>query len=137
MKPAGKVYAVDTQGQFLEFLLKRARERGLSNLEPVLATEASLLLPEGGLDLVFMRNVCHHLRNRVEYFRQLARKLKPNGRVAIIEYYRGAPLSFRGWFGHHVPQERIVDEMEKAGYKLDRVFSFLPEQSFTIFSVRN
>jgi arsenite methyltransferase len=137
LKPEGKVYAVDTNQQFLDFLLSKARERGLSNLEPVLATEGSLPVPEGGLDLAFMRNVYHHLTGRVEYFRRLARMLKPGGRVAIVEYNRGAPLTFRGLFGHYVPQERIIDEMEKAGYKLDTIFSFLPEQSFTIFSVRN
>jgi arsenite methyltransferase len=137
VKPTGKVYAVDANEEFLDYLLGKAHEKGLSNLEPVLATEGSLPVPEGGLDLVFMRNVYHHLTGRVEYFRNLARKLKQGGRVAIVEYNRGAPLTFRGLFGHYVPQERIIDEMEKAGYKLDGVFDFLPEQSFTIFSVRD
>jgi arsenite methyltransferase len=137
VKPEGRVYAVDTNEEFLDFLLGKAHERGLSNLEPVHATEGALSIPEEGLDLVFMRNVYHHLTERVEYFRRLARKLKPGGRVAIVEYKRGAPLTFRGLFGHYVPQERIIDEMEKAGYKLNGIFSFLPEQSFTIFSVRN
>jgi len=131
------VYAVDTNEEFLDFLLSKAHERGLSNLEPVLATEDGLSMPEGGLDLVFIRNVYHHLMGRVDYFRRLARKLKPAGSVAIVEYKRGAPLTFRGLFRHCVPQERIIDEMEKAGYKLDGVFSFLPEQSFAIFSVRD
>lgn len=137
VKPEGKVYAVDTNEQFLDFLTSKARERGLSNLEPVPAANGALPLPDGGLDLVFMRNVYHHLADRVEYFRRLARMLKPGGRVAIVEYSRGSPLTFRGLFGHYVPQERITDEMEKAGYKLDTIFSFLPEQSFTIFSLRN
>jgi arsenite methyltransferase len=137
VKPVGKVYPVDTNEQFLDFLMSRARERGLSNLEPVLVTEDTLPLPDGGLDFVFMRNVYHHLAERVEYLKRLARKLKPDGRVAIVEYERRTPLTLRRLFGHYVPHERIIDEMEKAGYKLDTIFSFLPEQSFTIFSVKN
>jgi ubiquinone/menaquinone biosynthesis C-methylase UbiE len=136
VKPGGKVYAVDTNEQFLNFLRSEARERGLSNIEPVLVTEGSLSLPEGGLDLVFMRNAYHHLTDRVQYLTRLACLLKPCGRVAIVEYRRAALFSFRGLFKHYVPQERIVDEMEKAGYRLDGVFGFLPEQSFTIFSVK-
>jgi arsenite methyltransferase len=137
VKPEGKVYALDTNEQFLEFLLNEARERGLSNLEPILATEDNLRLPDGALDLVFMRNVYHHLEKRVEYLKRLASKLKPNGRIAIVEYDRSPSLTLRRLFGHYVPHERIIDEMEQAGYKLDIIFSFLPEQSFTIFSVRN
>ena len=88
------------------------------------------------VDLVFMRNVCHHIPNRVEYFRKLENSLKPDGRVAIIEYKRGGGLfSFRRMFGHYVPKEIIVEEMNKARYQLEKAFDFLPEQSFTIFSV--
>jgi hypothetical protein len=38
-------------------------------------------------------------------------------------------------FGHFVPEEVIVAEMHKAGYQLKEDFGFLPEQSFTIFSL--
>jgi len=131
----GHVFAVDTNSSFLEFIKESAEEKGLDNVETVLATEDGLNLPEN-VDLVFIRNVCHHIPNRVEYFRKLKSSLKPNGKVAIIEYKRGGGLfSFRRMFGHHVPKEIIVEEMNKAGYRLEKGFDFLPEQSFTIFSV--
>jgi len=133
----GKVYAVDTDEESLDFLASEAKERVLDNIETVLVTEGSLPLPERSLDLVFMRNAYHHLTDRVQYLRRLACLLKPCGRVAIVEYRGAAPFSFRGLFRHYVPQERIVDEMEKAGYRRDGAFGFLPEQSFTIFSVRD
>jgi len=133
----GKVYAVDTDEESLNFVASEAEERALSNIETILVTEGSLPVPGRSLDLVFMRNVYHHLTDRVQYLTRLACLLKPCGRVAIVEYRRAAPFSFRGLFKHYVPQERIVDEMEKAGYRIDGVFGFLPEQSFTIFSVRD
>jgi arsenite methyltransferase len=130
----GKVYAVDTNLGFLKFIENSAKEKGLNNVETILVAGEDLALPERSLDLVFMRNVCHHLTNRVEYFKKLKRFLKSKGRVAIVEYKRAKPFTFRGMFGHYVPRETIVEEMKEAGYQVKQEFDFLPEQSFTIFS---
>jgi len=130
----GKVLAVDTNSGFLEFIKNSAEEKGLDNVETVLATENGLTLPEN-VDLVFMRNVCHHIPNRPEYFRKLKDFLKPGGRIATVEYRNAKHLSFRGMFGHYVPKETIIKEMDEAGYQLQKDLDFLPEQTFTIFSL--
>ncbi|MCP8312317.1 MAG: class I SAM-dependent methyltransferase [Candidatus Methylarchaceae archaeon HK02M1] len=132
----GKVYAVDTNPEFLEFIRTSAKEKGFYNVETILATEDRLDLPEKSLDLVFMRNVTHHLSDRVEYFRNLSGFLKPQGKIAIIEYKKGGLFSFRRIFGHYIPNEIIVEDMKEAGYRLDKKFDFLSEQSFTIFSLK-
>jgi ubiquinone/menaquinone biosynthesis C-methylase UbiE len=127
----GRVFAVDTNQKFLEYINNDAREKGLENVKTILVPGEKLDLPEKSLDLIFMRNVCHHLRNRVEYFRKLGHFLKPNGKVAIIE--RSKPLTLHGIFGHYVPRETIIKEMEKAGFIVKQEFEFLPNQSFIIF----
>ena len=132
----GKVYAVDTNPEFLEFIGNSAVEKGLNNVKTVLATEGKLILPEKSLDFVFVRNAYHHLPNRVEYFRNLTGLLKPEGKIVIIEYKRGGLFSFHRIFGHYVPKETIVEEMEEAGYRLEKDSDFLPKQSFTIFSLK-
>jgi arsenite methyltransferase len=131
----GRVFAVDTNPKFLEFIQDSAKEKGLTNVETVLTEEDKPVLPENSVDLVFMRNVCHHIRNRVEYFRRLKNTLKIGGRLAIIEYRSGRGFSFHRFFGHYVAKETIVEEMKEAGYKLEREVDFLPEQSFTLFSI--
>ncbi len=131
----GRVFAVDTNQEFLEFVSNSASEKGLNNVETVLATEDNSNLPERSLDLVFMRNVCHHLSKRVEYFKKLKDALKAGGRIAVIEYRRSGRFSFHRMLGHHVPREIIIKEMKEAGYQLKKDIDFLPEQSFTIFSL--
>jgi len=132
----GQVFAVDTNPEFLEFIRKGAMEKGLDNVKTVLAAEGKLILPEKSLDLIFLRNVYHHLPNRVEYFRNLKGFLKPRGKISIIEYTkRGGLFSFHRIFGHYVIKEIIVKEMEEAGYRLEKDFDFLPKQSFTIYSL--
>lgn len=59
----GRVFAVDTDLGFLEFIKSNAKEKRLNSVETVLAIEDELHLPKRSLDLVFMRNVTH-LPNR-------------------------------------------------------------------------
>jgi len=133
----GRVYAVDTKPELLEYVENSAKEKGLDNIIPILVSGDKLEdLPEKSLDLIFMRNVTHHIPNRVEYFKSLKRFLKPDGRIAIIEYKKGKIFTFRGLFGHYIPKETIIQEMEEAGYLLEKEFNFLPEQHFTIYVVK-
>ncbi|GAI21533.1 unnamed protein product [marine sediment metagenome] len=132
----GKVYAVDTNPKFLEFIKNNTEKKGLNNPIPVLAKEETLNLPEKSLDFIFMRNVTHHVPKRVVYFKNLKEFLKPDGRIIIIEYKKGKFFTFRGIFGHDVPKETIIREMKEAGYLLEREFDFLPEQHFTIYSTK-
>lgn len=129
----GRVYAIDTNQGSLECVKDSAKENGLNNVKTVLVT-GKPNLPES-VDLVFMRNVTHHMKNRVEYFKNLEDLLKPGGRIAIIEYKKSG-FSFHRMFGHYVPKETLIEEMEEAGYRVEKSFDFLPEQSFTIFSKR-
>jgi len=129
----GKAYAVDTNPRFLQFIKSKGEENGLNNIVTIL-TKDKPDLPEDGLDFIFMRNVTHHILNRVEYFRNLKRFLKPYGKIIIIDYKKGKFFTFRGLFRHYVPKETLIQEMEEAGLKLEKVFDFLPEQHFTIYS---
>ncbi len=110
----GKAYAVDREPDFLDFIKKMSREKNLDNIVTILATENILDLPKENLDFIFMRNVTHHLHNRVKYFENLKKFLKPDGRVIIIEH---KPSS--GCLGHYVSKELIMQEMKEAGYMLE------------------
>jgi arsenite methyltransferase len=131
----GKVFAVDTNPQFLDFIKETSKEKGLDNVVTIPAEKDKPTLLGEKLNLIFVRNVCHHLANRAEYFKKLKDALRPEGRVAIIEYQNGKMFSFHRLFGHYVPKGRIIKEMEDAGYQLEKDLDFLPEQSFTIFHV--
>ena len=131
----GRVFAVDTNPKFLDFIKKTAKEKGSNNVVTVLAEKDNPTLLGNNLNLIFMRNVCHHLANRAEYFKEMKNALKPEGRIAIIEYRRVNGFSFHRLFGHYVPKEKIIKEMEQAGYQLEKDLDFLPEQSFTVFHV--
>jgi len=132
----GKVYAVDTNQEFLAFIKKQATEQGLTNIVTKLTSSEHPDLPKHTFDYVFLRNVSHHLPNRVDYFQRLKETLKPDGKVAIIEYDgRRGFFSFHTLHRHFVPPSILQGEMKQAGYLLQKSHDFLSEQSFMIFTM--
>lgn len=130
----GKIYAVDTNPEFLGYIKINAKEKGLDNIITTFTTEDKVDLPEKSIDFIFMRNVTHHLPNRVKYFSNFKNFLKPNGKIIVIEHKKGKTFSFKRLFGHYVSKENIIREMNEAGFSLEKDYGFLPEQHFTIFS---
>ena len=130
----GKVYAVDTNPNLLNFVKNSAKINGLNNIIPTIASNDSLDIPERSLDFIFMRNVTHHLKNRMKYFKDLQKYLQPEGKIIVIEYDRGKPLSFVRIFKHYVLKVIIQQEMNEAGYIFEKEFDFLPNQHFTLYS---
>ncbi|AAM07956.1 TPA: methyltransferase domain-containing protein [Methanosarcina acetivorans] len=133
----GKVYATDTNKGFLDFVSNSSEKSDFHNIVTVLAEGDRFPFTNEKLDLVFLRNVYHHLPNREVYFRDLAAALSTGTRVAIIDYDGRGKWSFHRLFCHSVPKETIINEMAVAGYCLVEDHTFLPEQSFLIFSAAN
>jgi arsenite methyltransferase len=132
--PEGKVYAVDTEDESLRFIEKDAAQRGgmPPQVELVLAKPNDPHLPVHRMDLIFTCDTYHHLPNRVAYLTSLARYLRPNGRIAIIDFKEGSWLG--SLFGHATSKDRVRQEMKAAGYRLINDFDFLSKQHFQVFS---
>jgi ubiquinone/menaquinone biosynthesis C-methylase UbiE len=128
--PQGRVYAVDIEPDMVKYLAERAKREGLANLTAVTGAPDDARLP-GKIDLVLMVDTYHHIEQRKSYFRKLARSLKPEGRVAIIDFNAkstvGPPRAAR------MAPKQVVAEMAKAGYHLQREHRFLPNQYFLVF----
>jgi arsenite methyltransferase len=132
----GKVFAVDTNELFLQYINQKVAEQNHRNVVTVLTDGRGLSLPEAGCDLIFLRNVFHHLPEPEEYFRRLKKSLKPEGRIAVIDYRNEKGFCLIHLFGHHlVSEEEICQIMTRADFKRVETFDFLPEQSFNIFAL--
>jgi len=130
--PHGLVYATDVQDIMLENLKKRARTKGLHNVEVVRGEFDDPMLPENSCDLVFFSSVYKEIDNRVDYMRKVRKLLKPGGRVAIIEYRPeatavGPPIDMR------LSSEQVKRELAGSGFTLENEYDFLPREYFLIF----
>lgn len=130
--PSGAVYAVDTDADMASGLAAMAAADGLGNVTVITATPEDPGIPEP-VDLCFLSNAYHHIPDRPAYFARLARHLKPEGRLAIVE---ARPSGVLGVLGHATPPETIRSEVEGAGYTLAAEPDFLPRQGFLIFRRR-
>jgi arsenite methyltransferase len=129
--PEGKVYAVDVDAAMNDRVAERAKKERTVNVEVILAKPDDPRLPSAGVDLIFSSNTYHHIDNRIGYLTNLRKYLRPNGRIAIVEFDRRGWL--QGMWKHYTPSEFIKREMEQAGYSLQQEFNFLDRQSFLIF----
>jgi arsenite methyltransferase len=129
--PKGKVYAIDIDAELLKYVDALVKKEGVANVTTVLATESDSGISAKRIDLVFMRNVFHDLKNDTAYFAKLKPLLKDGGRIAIIDYRPGNII----WrlFGHFVEENEIVSLMKSAGYDIAERHTYLKDQSFNIF----
>jgi arsenite methyltransferase len=132
--PVGKVFAVDVDPEMTELIKGRAHKDAKTNIETILAKPADPMLPATGVDLVFTSNTYHHIDNRVAYWANLRKYLRPGGRVAVIDFDRRAWIE--GLLRHYTPSEFIKREMEQAGYVLINDYDYLDRQSFLVFAAK-
>jgi arsenite methyltransferase len=128
--PDGITYAVEIDETGLDIIRKDMQARGVRNVVPIHAKPMDAKLP-AQVDLVFSCDTYHHMEERVAYFRSLARYLKADGRVAILDFHPHG--FFSGFLGHGTAAEEVRREMEAAGYRLIAEFNFIESQHFQIY----
>jgi len=129
----GKVFACDIEKGMIEYLEKRIKDEKLENVFPVLCKSDDPMLSPSAIDLIFICDTYHHIEKRSDYLNLLKKYLKPQGRLAIIDYHKretphGPPLWMR------LERENVIKEITCAGYKLEAEFFFLPYQYFLVFT---
>jgi ubiquinone/menaquinone biosynthesis C-methylase UbiE len=130
--PEGKVYATDIQSGMIERLRKRIKDNGIGNVEPILSSESATGLPANTLDLVILVDVYHEFSKPQEMLRDIARALKPNGRLALLEYRKEDKwIPIREEHKMSIPMVR--QELEAENYRFVKVYSDLPWQHLFFF----
>lgn len=131
----GRVYAVEIAKNFLDHIRERADKAGLKNLETVLCTDKSVVLPEGSIDLAFICDVYHHFEYPKSSLASLHKALKPGGKVVLVEFNRRPGVSSDFVLGHvRASQQEFEAEFTAAGFeKTGEVKDLLKENFFSVF----
>jgi arsenite methyltransferase len=121
--PSGHVYATEIDAAGVEALRSSVAGASLENVTVIQARTDATGLPAGCCDAAFLRGVYHHITQPVQTNLSLANALRPQGRLAIIDFEPSWLLSFfvpvrdvpgnRG--GHGVPPSVVIAELERAG----------------------
>src|SRR5829696_4665753 len=81
IKPGGQVDIFDLQQEMLDHTMRRAGERGLSNLAPTQGDARQLAYPDATFDAAYLTTVLGEIPDQDAALRELARVLKPGGRL--------------------------------------------------------
>ncbi|MFT6630917.1 MAG: cyclopropane fatty-acyl-phospholipid synthase-like methyltransferase [Bacteriovoracaceae bacterium] len=127
----GRVWGIDVEPSLVNFLNERARKEGLSNLFSILGTYADPLLPEPASH-IFIVDTYHHINSRVKYFKHLKTKLQKDGSLIVVDFKKG-DLPFGPKDKMKLSAEKVIAELAKAGYKLERRLDTLPYQYVLLF----
>jgi ubiquinone/menaquinone biosynthesis C-methylase UbiE len=134
--PSGKIYANDIQPGMLDKLKELAGQEGITNIVPVLGTETDLKLPAGQMDWLLLVDVYHEFQKPEEMLAAIRRALKPNGRVALVEYRLEGDSASHISLPHRMSVEQVLSEWEPAGFTLVETIETLPAQHIFLFSLR-
>lgn len=130
--PNGIVYAQDVQPEMLAAIRRRVDAEGLRNVRTILGTPSDPQLPPGSIDAVLLVDAYHEIADRVTFLRNLAKGLRPGGRIGVIDFTlegSGPGPSME----ERVSPEKVIADAERAGLRLLRRETFLPYQYFLIF----
>lgn len=131
--PGGRVFGADLEPNMVRFLNERAAREKLANLSSHIAAADDPRIPVP-VDLALVVNTYHHIGQRQSYFSRLKKSLKPQGRIAIVDFKPDSPVGPPK--RHRIAANAVADEMTRAGYALDASPDFLPYQYLLIFRPR-
>ena len=130
--PNGLVYAQDVQPEMLAAISRRVQREGLANVRTRLGRGSDPYLPADSFDAVLIVDVVHEIEDRVTLFTNLARALKPNGSIGVIDFRPGSSAPGPDASERMAP-EILEADAARAGLELKRRETFLPFQYFLIF----
>ena len=123
--PTGKVIGIDMTPQMLELARRNAEKAGAANTEFHHATIDKMPLPDGSVDCVISNCVINLAPDKKAVFKDVARVLKPGGRLAVSDIALKKPLppevsndlmAYVGCIAGAIPIEEYRRGLAEAGF---------------------
>ncbi len=130
--PEGKVFAIDVEADMVRYLDERAKREGLAGMVAVKAEVDDPKIPEP-VDVVLIVDTLHHISHRAAYFRKLRDKLRPGGRVVVVDFAENATMGPPP--EHRLSVDEVLSDASGAGLVKVKEVS-LPQQYVLVLSAR-
>jgi predicted methyltransferase len=111
--PTGRIYATEADPE--QFTALKREMQVYPNISVLYSTDEKSGLDAGCCDAILIRAAYHHIRNHREFNATLWAALRPDGRLAIIDFDQGTQ-EYQG--GHGIARTRLVEIMTASGFEV-------------------
>jgi ubiquinone/menaquinone biosynthesis C-methylase UbiE len=129
--PQGMAIGLDIEESMVKYMKDDAKKLGLNNYDAKVIPTDDAGLAANSVDVIFLSNTYHHISNRVDYFKAVAKGLKKDGRVVIVDFYKDSKIGPPR--DHKLAKVITLKEMNEAGYRLVKTHNILEHQYFLEF----
>ena len=101
--PGARITGFSNSRRQKEFIMRRAKERGLGNVDVITGDVVDYEFEEGRYDRVVSIELFEHMKNYDRLLKKVDRALKPGGKLFVHLFaHRSTPYDFEGgWMGEH------------------------------------
>lgn len=132
---AGKVYAMDPDPRMLNVIEDKAKEKGLTNIEPIQDYLENLSLQNNSVDFVMASLILHEVSSLTKALTTIFEVLKTGGHLLCLEYehddliVEGPPMSIR------IGSEDLKNTLSLVGFELVKKTK-ISDAIYTVLAVK-
>ena len=134
--PSGRVIAEDIDAQALEAVRERCGQEKVSNVSVLVGETEDPKLPAGAVDVALMVNVLSALGNAKNFLGNLAKGLRPDGRLVVIDWdpVKSGQLAEQEAAAF---RQQSLRQLQDADFEVVKILDFLPTQTMWICKRRD
>jgi len=129
---SGRVIAEDIDALALTAVRERAAQERVSNVSVLVGGMEDPKLPAGAVDVALMVNVLSALGNARNFLGNLAKGLKPDGRLVVIDW---DPVKLYPAMAEQETaalRQQTLRQLQDADFEVVKILDFLPTQTMWI-----
>ncbi len=124
----GKVFAVEINQEYINYINERAKKESLTNIQTVLGTEDDPKLPDAAVDAVLILKTYHEIGQPVKVLQRLKKSLKKDALLGIIDKNGKGD-------DHGIDKAQVISEAKRAGFILKDEYDFTKADGMDYFLV--
>ncbi|WMJ89158.1 class I SAM-dependent methyltransferase [Anaerocolumna sp. MB42-C2] len=132
---SNKVYAMDPDRRMLNVIEAKAKEKGLTNIEPIQEYIENLSIPNSSVDFVMASLILHEVSSLTEVLSNIFEVLKTGGHLLCLEYEKddliieGPPMSIR------ISSEELQKALSLTGFEIVKKTN-ISDAIYTVLAVK-
>lgn len=134
----GKVYAIDTVSEHLNYVEKISAKYDVKNVETIHTPGDNIGVPESAVDLVYLCSLYHNIYGmtkqdeRESFVGSIYKSLQKDGKLIVVDnaMVDRAEIPYHG---PYIAKELIIAQLKYYGFRLVDDYAFIPQRYVLVF----